>query len=59
MGVAQLEEFLVWDQDVGGSSPLTHTHSASVQMEWTLPCHGRDHRFESGMRCQLEVWVNW
>ena len=18
-------------------------------MEWTLPCHGRDHRFESGM----------
>ena len=26
---------------------LTLAHRSSL--EWTLPCHGRDHRFKSGM----------
>lgn len=60
MGVAQLVECYIWDVDVAGSSPVTHTiYSASVQLEWMPPCHGGDRRFESGMRCKLEVWVNW
>ena len=35
----------------GYSQTLAHWSS----QEWTLPCHGRDHRFKSGMG-RLNYW---
>ena len=31
----------------------------SVQLEWTLPCHGGDHGFESRTDRNMLLWRNW
>ncbi len=45
----------VWLSSNLNSVLLITAHRSSL--EWTLPCHGGDHRFESGMgRLSYRVW---
>jgi len=48
-GVEQLVAQWAHNPKVAGSSPAPATKGPSVQLEWTPPCHGGDHGFESRM----------